>query len=87
MQSAECHLPIFAALSIFSKNSSNGTDVSDPDHFGTNEMRDKSLCTVGVPIDKRSLSLVISALDSRSCAWRLASCIVPYNFDQCNFEY
>jgi len=61
--------------------------LTEPDHFGANEMRDISLCTVGVPIDKRSFSLVMSALDSGSCAWRLASCIVPYHFDQCNFEF
>jgi len=72
---------------MLSKNSSNETADSDPDHFGSKEIRDKSLCTVGVPMDKRSLSLVISALVPKSYAWRLASCIEPYNFDQYNFEF
>jgi len=51
---------------MLSMNSSNETADSDPDHFGTNEIRDKSLCTVGVPMDNRSIDLVIFALDSNT---------------------
>jgi len=75
-QSDECRLAILAALSIFSMNSSSETDDWEPDHFGTSKIRDKSLCTVGVHADTRSFSLVIYAFDSRSCIWRLDSCMV-----------
>jgi hypothetical protein len=68
IQSDEFHLPILAALSMFSKNSSSETADSEPDHFGTYEISYKSLCIVGVPIDNRSLSLDTSTLDSWSCA-------------------
>ena len=61
-QSLWSQFPFLAALSTVSKNSSKGTADSYPDHFGIKEIRDKSLWTVGKPIDVPSLNLFLPSI-------------------------
>ena len=56
-QSLTFHLPIRDADSMLEKNSSKESDKSEPDHFGTRETKDRSLCTTGLATDKLSLNL------------------------------
>ena len=64
--------PIEAAPSTQEKNSSSGTSASEPDHFGTMEIKERSLRTVGTAVDKLSFNRLISAFDSSSSARKRA---------------
>lgn len=76
-----CHLkfitvsqfPTRAEPSILEKNSSRRTAVSEPDHLGTKEIKDRSLRTVGIYMETRSLSHCNSALFTTNSACRRAS--------------
>jgi len=76
-----CHLkfinvsqfPTRAEPSILEKNSSRHTAVSEPDHLGTKEIKDRSLWTVGISMETRSLSRCNSALFSTNSAFIRAS--------------
>ena len=61
-----------ADVSTVVRNSSNGIPFSNPDHFGTSEIN-KSLWTVGVPAENRSLNRCSSALVSTSSTCSRAS--------------
>ena len=59
---------LFSMPSLCMTNSSNGTEFSAPDHLGTREMRERSLCTAGAVVaagasgDTRCFNPLISAL-------------------------
>ena len=55
--SSSCRLPNRAMASMAQRNSSNGVSDSELDHLGMRDTNDKSLSTVGVPNDIRSLNL------------------------------
>ena len=59
---------------MLAKNSS-GVAFSAPDHFGTRDISDKSLCTVCIPLDICFLSFSISALDSAISCLNFAAAI------------
>jgi len=64
---------------MLEKNSSKEIDVSEPDHFGTRETKDRSLCTTGVATDKLSLNLFSSAFFSASSACKRAPFTANYS--------
>jgi len=72
-------------------NSSSGKADSEPEHFRTREIKDKSLRKVVVPIDIWSPNVCISALTSCNSAIKRVSAIVPNKFSiissDINFYY
>ena len=58
---------------MLEKNSSRRTAVSEPDHLGAKEIKDRSLWAVGVPMETQSLSRCNSALVLTNSACRRAS--------------
>jgi hypothetical protein len=63
---------------MLAKNSSRVTAESSPDHFVTNDIKDKSLCTVGVPIDNHSLKRCLSLFATARSDWILESVIAKF---------
>ena len=70
------HNPTWAAPTILEINSSREIPDSKPDHLGTNDASDKSLCTVGVPQKTRSFNRCNSVFVSCNSAESRASAML-----------